>query len=243
MNQQSPWPPKELPFDQPQWEQHIPPRSTPGRAPVGDAPTPQPLSWRVPQPGQFQSQPYPPHSKPQGKQGEWYKRHTRGVLIGLLCSLLVVLLVFAYNVTSELGSTKVATPRPSPPPSDSGQIVLASPTLAPTPTPTHPSKPTPTPTAVSTRALTPTPKPGPSTTEVTVTNAGFSPDPLTITVGSTVIWNNTASIPHTVTSEDGTFDSGNMPPDSSFRFTFAKPGTYHYVCKYHPNMVGMIIVK
>jgi plastocyanin len=41
----------------------------------------------------------------------------------------------------------------------------------------------------------------------------FSPASLTISMGTTVIWNNTTGAPHTVTSDDGkTFDSGIKNP-------------------------------
>jgi plastocyanin len=75
----------------------------------------------------------------------------------------------------------------------------------------------------------------------------FSPDSLTIAVGTTVIWENTTGAPHTVTSNDGkTFDSGTaqpVNPGSSFSFKFTKSGTYAYHCQFHPSMVATIIVK
>jgi plastocyanin len=78
---------------------------------------------------------------------------------------------------------------------------------------------------------------------IIVSRADFSPATLTTTVGSTVIWKNTSQVAHTVTSDDGTFDSGDLPAGGTFRFTFTKPGTYHYICAYHPWMVGTIIVQ
>jgi LPXTG-motif cell wall-anchored protein len=61
----------------------------------------------------------------------------------------------------------------------------------------------------------------------------FEPLNMTVTAGSTVTWTNVGRIPHTVTADDGSFVSGNLKPDASFSFTFAKPGTYHYYCEYH----------
>lgn len=77
---------------------------------------------------------------------------------------------------------------------------------------------------------------------ITVTNTGFSPTSITIKAGTTVIWTNKSTLPHTVT-DGGVFDSGNLPVGSSYRLAFAHPGTYHYVCSYHPFMLGTVIVQ
>ncbi len=76
----------------------------------------------------------------------------------------------------------------------------------------------------------------------------FSPTTLTIKVGTTVVWKNTTSAPHTVTSDDGkSFDSGVnnpiAPQSGTFSFTFTQPGTYAYHCSFHPYMKATIIVQ
>jgi len=73
----------------------------------------------------------------------------------------------------------------------------------------------------------------------------YSPDPVTVVIGvnNTITWVNNDSAPHTVTANDGSFDSGNMAPTATFTFTFTTPGTYHYHCIYHPWMVATVIVK
>jgi len=73
----------------------------------------------------------------------------------------------------------------------------------------------------------------------------YSPDPVTVVIGvnNTVMWVNNDTAPHTVTANDGSFDSGNMAPTGTFTFTFTTPGTYHYHCIYHPWMVATVIVK
>lgn len=69
---------------------------------------------------------------------------------------------------------------------------------------------------------------------VSAVNYQFSPTPLTISVGTTVVWtNNAVSTPHTVTADDGTFNSGNLNPTNTFTVTFNTPGTYNYHCQYH----------
>jgi plastocyanin len=112
---------------------------------------------------------------------------------------------------------------------------------APTPT-TIAQTPTPTPTIAQ-----PTPTPAPGSTQVVLitTNSngsfGFSPATLTIRVGTTVIWKNRSSVPHTITSDDGTtFDSGTIPVGGTFRHTFTLAGTFPYHCNYHPYMRATI---
>jgi plastocyanin len=71
----------------------------------------------------------------------------------------------------------------------------------------------------------------------------FSPATLTISVGDTVTWRNADDSPHTATSDDGTFDSGNLDEGVGFSFTFTEPGTYTYICIYHEEMQGTIVVE
>jgi plastocyanin len=73
----------------------------------------------------------------------------------------------------------------------------------------------------------------------------YSPSPVTVVMGvnNTVTWVNNDSAPHTVTANDGSFDSGNLAPTGTFTFTFTTPGTYEYHCIYHPWMVGTVVVK
>jgi copper-containing nitrite reductase len=74
---------------------------------------------------------------------------------------------------------------------------------------------------------------------------GFSPATITVVIGvnNTVVWTNRDSSPHTVTSATKAFDSGNLNAGDTFTFTFTAPGTYQYVCSYHPWMKGTVIVK
>jgi plastocyanin len=100
----------------------------------------------------------------------------------------------------------------------------------------------PTDTPASTPAATATPVPnGP---KVTIPGLKFDPASLTVKVGSTVTWNNSSGIAHTVTSDAGsalTFDGG-VDAGQSFSFTFTKPGTYKYHCSIHATMHGTIVV-
>ncbi len=80
---------------------------------------------------------------------------------------------------------------------------------------------------------------------VNIMNFSFQPTPLIIPIGTTVVWTNQDSVPHTVTSDTGVWDSGIGTPlqkGASFKFTFNQVGTFPYHCMIHPNMHGMIVV-
>lgn len=71
----------------------------------------------------------------------------------------------------------------------------------------------------------------------------FSPETVTIPVGTTVTWVNRTSVTHTVTSRTGAFDSRDVQPGGEFKYTFTQAGTYDYYCRYHGGMTGRIIVE
>ncbi len=71
----------------------------------------------------------------------------------------------------------------------------------------------------------------------------FRPTTITINVGDTVTWRNTDDVPRTSTQDDGVWDSGNLNPGDEFSFTFEEAGTYSYFCRYHPGVVGTVVVE
>ena len=78
---------------------------------------------------------------------------------------------------------------------------------------------------------------------ITIANFHFSPPVLTVTAGTTVVWNNQDDSPHTLLADDGAFRSAALDTGDKFSYTFAKPGDYHYRCGLHPVMKGEIVVK
>lgn len=79
----------------------------------------------------------------------------------------------------------------------------------------------------------------------------YSPNPLTVPVGTTVTWINNDMMQHTVTSgpsdgttakPDGAFDSGMLDPGAEWQHTFDKSGTFDYHCTPHPWMAGQVVV-
>lgn len=79
---------------------------------------------------------------------------------------------------------------------------------------------------------------------VIIQNFAFSPNNLTVKTGTTVTWTNNDSTTHTITSDNGAFQSsGNLNQGAKYTFTFTKAGTYPYHCSIHPNMKGTVVVQ
>jgi plastocyanin len=89
---------------------------------------------------------------------------------------------------------------------------------------------------------TPQASPVAGSVEVTIDDFAFAPNVLEVPAGTTVTWTNEESVPHTVETEDGVIDSGMLNEGDSFSFTFDEPGTYDYICGYHPRMTATIVV-
>ena len=77
----------------------------------------------------------------------------------------------------------------------------------------------------------------------------FIPSMVTLDVGSEVIWENSDTAAHTITSgtpmegPDGIFDSSLVMAGSSFSHVFEEAGSYDYFCMVHPWMQGMVMVS
>jgi plastocyanin len=76
----------------------------------------------------------------------------------------------------------------------------------------------------------------------TVRMAGlaFAPGTLTVARGSTVVFDNDDTAPHTVTARSGGVDSGVLDPGRQFSVTVT--GGFDYFCSIHPSMTAKIVV-
>lgn len=83
----------------------------------------------------------------------------------------------------------------------------------------------------------------PESTTIGIDNFAFGPDNATAAVGTTITWTNDEEFVHTVTADDGSFDSGDMAAGATFENTFDANGTFTYHCSIHSNMTGTIIVQ
>src|SRR5215204_1846487 len=70
----------------------------------------------------------------------------------------------------------------------------------------------------------------------------FDPPNAAVEPGSTITWTNNGDEPHTVTADDGSFDSGMLNPGDSYTVAFDGQGTVTYHCAIHPEMRGSVTV-
>ncbi len=140
------------------------------------------------------------------------------------CLILVSLsLVLGSLSAIACGSSKkspTATPKPivTTAPSATPMTTMPAPTVGPTPTMVQ-------------------------TTSVTIKDFEFTPASITVSVGATVTWTNDGPSTHTVTADDGSFNSGNLDKGKTFSHTFNTAGTFGYHCSIHPFMTATVVVQ
>jgi plastocyanin len=83
---------------------------------------------------------------------------------------------------------------------------------------------------------------------VDVVDNQFTPSQLTVQVGTEVVWTSDGQDPHTVTADDGSFDSGNLESGDTFSTTFDESGSFAYYCQIHggpggSGMSGVVVVQ
>ena len=82
-----------------------------------------------------------------------------------------------------------------------------------------------------------------STADVAIKNFSFNPGSITVVIGvnNTVTWTNQDSVTHTVTANDGSFNS-TVRPGTTFTHTFTTAGVFAYHCSIHKFMQGTVKV-
>lgn len=83
--------------------------------------------------------------------------------------------------------------------------------------------------------------------DVSAVDNSFNPEEINVEPDTTITWTNDGEAPHTVTADNGSFDSGNMDPGDDFSETFVDEGRYTYYCEYHggpdgEGMSGVVVV-
>ena len=72
----------------------------------------------------------------------------------------------------------------------------------------------------------------------------FDPSTITVKTGDSVEWDfQDSSAPHTVTADNGSFDSCTQNAGFKFFVTFSKAGEVKYHCTIHAQMLGDIKVS
>ena len=81
-----------------------------------------------------------------------------------------------------------------------------------------------------------------STAEIVMPGRFYSPPALNVLVDTTVTWRNADTATHTVTADNGSFDSGFVAPGGTYTRLFSKPGVYAFHCTIHRFMRGVVSV-
>src|ERR1700737_2150152 len=75
------------------------------------------------------------------------------------------------------------------------------------------------------------------------TQGAYQPNPVTVQAGQSVTWTwEDQGNQHSVSADDGSFESCLQGSGSSFTTTFTKTGTYPYHCSIHSQMKGSVTV-
>ncbi|MEI7512513.1 MAG: cupredoxin domain-containing protein [Candidatus Uhrbacteria bacterium] len=92
---------------------------------------------------------------------------------------------------------------------------------------------------------TPPPPVGTSTYNVNIQSSAFAPTSVSVRRGDKIIFLNRETVSHTITSDDGSFDSGTLAASRSWTFdtSVLAAGTYTYHCSIHPSMTATLIVR
>ena len=78
---------------------------------------------------------------------------------------------------------------------------------------------------------------------ISIAGFKFKPETITVAKGTKVTWKNVDNAEHTATDPKRAFDTGAIKKGASKTLTLSKPGTYAYICDFHPFMKATIIVK
>ena len=78
------------------------------------------------------------------------------------------------------------------------------------------------------------------TTKITIEKNAYTPADVTVMQNGSLLWVNGDNQVHTVTADDGSFDSGDIQAGGSFSSTFTIIGPHTYHCKYHVEQAGIV---
>jgi len=87
------------------------------------------------------------------------------------------------------------------------------------------------------------PAPDDATVTVDIQDGTFDPAKLEVGAGTTVTWTNGDTEAHTVTADNGLFDSGAIEPGRYYSTWFGGSGTVPYHSETDSNMKGSVVVS
>ena len=77
---------------------------------------------------------------------------------------------------------------------------------------------------------------------VEIVEFAYEPVDVKVRAGGTVEWTNSDTAPHTATADDDSFDTGSLDKGDAAKITFDEPGTFEYICTFHPFMNATVEV-
>jgi plastocyanin len=78
---------------------------------------------------------------------------------------------------------------------------------------------------------------------VRIENFTFNPPEITIRPGTTVTWENSDNIPHSIIEDQTKFRSAVLDTGETFSMTFVDASDVGYFCGLHPHMKGKVVVS
>jgi plastocyanin len=81
------------------------------------------------------------------------------------------------------------------------------------------------------------------TLRISIKGLAYGKPRVQVAPGTVVIWLNEDPLVHTVTADDGRFDSGDIAPGASWAHRFDSPGSFAIHCAPHPFMRATIVVR
>ena len=71
----------------------------------------------------------------------------------------------------------------------------------------------------------------------------FVPERLEVAAGDTITWTNRDIVPHSVTASGAGIESGDLAEGRHWSLVARQKGEIAYICRLHPVMRGVVVVK
>lgn len=76
-------------------------------------------------------------------------------------------------------------------------------------------------------------------TTVEMLASSYSPATFSVAAGTTIVFQNTSTFPHTATADDGSFDTGMINPGGSKSVVLSSAGSIAFHCQFHGAVGGV----
>lgn len=71
----------------------------------------------------------------------------------------------------------------------------------------------------------------------------FVPERVEVAAGDRITWVNRDFLPHSVTAKDAGVESGDLAPNARWTWVARRRGEMPYICRLHPVMRAVVVVK